>query len=187
MNEIVMDDKDWHLKRGRSKITQTPIQRAMQTLAEAGAIFIGQNVAVDGSAMFKDFAGIPFVQRIELPVCENLQMGMATGLALQGFLPVCIYPRIDFMLLAMDQLVNHLDKMQIMGGWNPKVIIRTKVGAKTPLDAGPQHTQSHAAAFKLMLTNVDVVALNNSRKILSTYKAALASKRSTLVVENLCS
>ena len=41
-------------------------------------------------------------------------MGLSLGLALQGFVPVSIYPRIDFLLSATNQLVNHLDKIRLM-------------------------------------------------------------------------
>ena len=49
-----------------------------------------------------------------MPVFEDVQMGMATGLALLGFVPITCYPRFDFLILSMNQLVNHLDKIRIM-------------------------------------------------------------------------
>ena len=82
--------------------------------AEPNALFLGQNVAYPGNVMFKDLEGILMEQRLELPVCEELQMGISIGLALQGYLPISIYPRCDFLLLAMNQLVNHLDKLALM-------------------------------------------------------------------------
>ena len=96
------------------------INKAMKLLADHGAIFVGQSVRYPG-AMFASLDGVPMEQRIEFPIAENLQMGFCTGLAMTGHLPVCIYPRMDFMLLALDQLVNHIDKMNPQ----PTVIIRT--------------------------------------------------------------
>ncbi len=159
----------------------------MTLLAEQGALFLGQNVAYDGSAMYHDFDNVPMSQRIELPVCEELQMGMCTGLAMLGYLPVCIYPRIDFMLLAINQLVNHLDKMKEMSNrqFKPKVIIRTKIGPKEPLNAGPQHTQDHTKALYKLLTNVKVVKIVDNRHILPEYKKALKRHQSTLIIESL--
>ena len=48
-------------------------------------------------------------------------------------------------LLAVNQLVNHLDKFSLMtqNKFNPNVIIRTAIGSKKPLDGGSQHTQNH--------------------------------------------
>lgn len=65
-------------------------------------------------------------------------MGMSIGLALGGFLPVSTYPRFDFLLLAFNQMINHLDKFPIITDkqFYPKVIIRVLVGAKKPLDDG---------------------------------------------------
>ena len=155
--------------------------------ADPRVVFLGQNVVYDGNVMFKDLEGVPMDRRLELPVAEEMQMGMSIGLALQGYVPVSVYPRMDFLLLAMNQLVNHLDKLEAMsrGQYRPKVIIRTKRGAKTPLDAGPQHTQDHTTAFRMMLTNVGVVRLVAAQQAEAVYRAALASVQSTLVVEDI--
>ena len=153
--------------------------------AQPHSLFIGQGVAYDGVAMFRDLEGVPMEQRLELPVCEELQMGMGTGLALQGILPISIYPRFDFLILALNQLVNHLDKISYMsrGDFQPKVIIRTKVGSKWPLNAGPQHTQDHTEAVRLMLTTVAVEKITKPEQILPVYEAAIARKGPTLIVE----
>lgn len=155
--------------------------------AHPNALFLGQNVAYDGNVMYKHFAGVPMEQRLELPVCEELQMGMSVGLALQGFLPISVYPRMDFIVLAMNQLVNHLDKLPIMsnGQYQPRVIIRTKVGSKHPLDAGPQHTQDHTEALRLMLTTVVVEKITEPNSIMPTYNRAVERPGSTLVIEAL--
>ena len=115
-------------------------------------------------------------------------MGMSTGLALNGFIPVTIYPRFDFLILAMNQIVNHLDKIRYMsfGEFTPKVIIRTSVGSKKPLDGGVQHTQDYTNIFKRILTEINVVYLSDPSKIYSEYKRALNRKdnKSTLIIEN---
>ena len=164
------------------------LNQAMLLLAaEPNAVFLGQNVLYDGNVMFKHFEGVPYAQRLELPVVEEFQMGLSIGLALQGFLPISIYPRCDFLLLAMNQLVNHLDKLPLMtkGAFRPKVIIRTKVGSKYPLNAGPQHTHDHTAAFRLMLTTVNVARIETASQIMPTYQKAINSPVSTLIIEAL--
>lgn len=150
---------------------------------EPNSIFVGQSVEYDGAAIYDSLDGVPREKRLEFPVVENLQLGYCTGLSLVGKLPICIYPRMDFMLLAMDQLVNHLDKLPIFG-WKPKVIIRTTVGQKTPLDAGPQHTQNHTRPLQLMLQNVMVCEVRTPDQVRDAYERALRSTHSTLVVEN---
>mgnify|MGYP001574843963 FL=1 len=132
------------------------ITNAMGMLAEhQNTLFVGQTVIYGGQAMFATLRDVPKDRRIEMPVAEDFQMGFCTGLALEGFIPVSVYPRWDFLLLAANQLVNHLDKLPLMGNFRPKVIIRTGVGPTVPLDAGPQHTQNHTAAFRLMFSSRD--------------------------------
>lgn len=166
--------------------TRPLLNQAMRVLArQRGAIFIGQGVGYSGVAMYEDFNGIPSEQRIEFPVAEELQLGFGIGMALQGWLPILVYPRIDFLLRAMDQLCNHLDKIEVMsrGQWKPKVIIRTRVGTRSPLDAGPQHTQNHAEAFWRMLTTVEVRQLRTPAAIVPTYEAVSRAPNSCLIVE----
>jgi pyruvate dehydrogenase E1 component beta subunit len=160
------------------------VNAAMRQLAEdPRTIFVGQSVRYDGAAVYDSLDGVPMDKRLEMPVIEDFQLGFCTGLALMGKIPVCIYPRMDFMLLCMNQLVNHLDKLPLFG-WHPKVIIRTVVGKKTPLDAGPQHTQNHVSAFEMMLDDVDVYEVRYPGEVGDVYKKALNADGSTLIVEN---
>lgn len=160
---------------------------AMNLLArDTRTIFIGQNVIYSGAiAIHESLQGIPGERRIELPVAEEMQMGMSIGLALAGYIPVSIYPRMDFLVLALNQLVNHLDKIKEMsaGRFKPKVIIRTCVGAKEPLNPGPQHCQDHTAAIEKLLSIIEVIKLNQAEDIIPAYKRALDSDRSTVLVE----
>ena len=150
---------------------------------EQNTVFVGQSVKFDGAAIYHSLNGVPMDKRKEMPVVEDFQLGYCTGLSLIGKLPICIYPRFDFMLLCMNQLINHLDKLPIWG-WKPKVIIRTRVGQKTPLDAGPQHTQNYAFPLRQMLTSVEVLEVRNPKHVLEAYALALENKHSTLIVEN---
>lgn len=159
---------------------------AMRLLAaQPGALFFGQSVAYTGTAMYSDLEGIPMSQRIEFPVAEELQLGCCTGLSLMGYLPIAIFPRCDFLMRAMDQLVLHLDKLEQMsrGQFKPKVIIRTRVGSKTPLDAGPQHTNDFTNAFRAMLTSVVVSKIEAPGDIMPIYQQAIQTTGSTLIVE----
>lgn len=162
--------------------------KSMEYLAEnPKTIFIGQSVAYSGNSIYNTLKTIPNDRKIETPVFEETQMGLSIGLALEGYIPVTCYPRFDFLLLAVNQLVNHLDKMEEMtwGAFKPRVIIRTAIGAKVPLDGGLQHTQDHTEAFKHLLTNVDVVLLENKEEIFPAYQRALTREdsKSTLMIE----
>lgn len=165
------------------------LDRAMKWLSEkSNTVFMGQAIGFSGHAISNTMKDVPQDKRVELPVCEELQLGMATGMALEGWVPITCYPRFDFFILSMNQLVNHLDKMQDMskGAMKPKVIIRVAVGSKVPFSAGPQHTQNHTEAVKKMLTEVEVVELTEPEQIFDVFKYAYEREdgKSTLVIEH---
>lgn len=151
-------------------------------------IFLGQSVSYSGNAIFNTLKNVPKKKKIELPVFEEAQMGLSTGLAINGYVPICIYPRFDFLLLAMNQFVNHLDKIRYMsfGEFKPRVIIRTSIGSKRPLDGGVQHTQNYTKIFKSILTEVEVIDLKNKKNIFKEFKKGYYRKdgKSSLIIEN---
>ncbi len=160
--------------------------RAMAMLAEhPRSVFMGQAVAYPGTAMFGTLRDVPAEKRVELPVAEDMQMGMAIGAALNGDLPVTIYPRFNFLLLATNQLVLHLDKLPIYshGGYDPRVIIRTAVATPQPMDPGAQHLGDFTAEYRRMLERVRVVKLLRPEEIVPAYRAAIENKGSTMLVE----
>jgi pyruvate/2-oxoglutarate/acetoin dehydrogenase E1 component len=163
--------------------------RSMEFLAEDDrTIFIGQSVKFSGNAIFNTLESIDDSKKIETPVFEDVQMGLSTGLALNGFVPITCYPRFDFLICASNQLVNHLDKIEYMskGSMRPRVIIRTSIGPKTPLDGGPQHTADYTGIFKKMLTNINVVSLEEPEDIFTAFEEALLGDKfhATLLIEN---
>jgi pyruvate/2-oxoglutarate/acetoin dehydrogenase E1 component len=163
------------------------LDRAMEWLAtKSNTVFMGQAIGFSGHAISNTMAQVPQDKRIELPVFEELQMGIATGMALEGWVPVTCYPRFDFFILGLNQLVNHLDKIQDMsqGDMKPKVIIRVAVGSKLPFSAGPQHTQNHTEAMRKMLTEVNVVELIEPEQIFDVFVDAYNSDKSTLIIEH---
>jgi pyruvate/2-oxoglutarate/acetoin dehydrogenase E1 component len=161
--------------------------KAMNYLArDERTIFIGQGVLYPG-LIYETLEGIPNIQRLEVPVFEDTQLGMCTGLALEGFIPICIFPRIDFLICAMNQLVNHLDKISEMsnGYFSPKVIIRTMIGSRTPLDPGLQHSSDYTLALTQILKSVNVERLTDQIEIVPAYIEALRSNRSKVLIESM--
>ena len=78
--------------------------------------FIGQAVEVPGTAMSNTLSDVPKNKLLELPVAEEMQMGMTLGLAMDGNIPISIFPRWNFLLYGMNQLINHIDKYSVMTG-----------------------------------------------------------------------
>ncbi len=154
------------------------LHRAMLMLAEdPRTIFIGQSVKFGGTGMSSTFEGIPEDRLIEFPVAEQMQLGVACGLALAGYIPVCCFPRWNFLLLAADMLVNHLDKMGM------KVIIRVGVGSDRPLDPGPQHVGDYSYDFNEMCETVRFHQLSQASDIFDKYRAAMIGRNSTILTE----
>jgi pyruvate/2-oxoglutarate/acetoin dehydrogenase E1 component len=151
------------------------LTRSMEYLGKFdNTIFIGQSVEVAGTAMRNTLLNIDDNKLVEMPVDEDFQMGLATGMALTGLIPISIFPRWNFLILATNQIVNHLDKLkEITQNKNPgKVIIRTGIGSVIPLHPGPQHTGDFTEAFKLMCPNLNIVRLDKTSMIFDEYQKA---------------
>ena len=84
---------------------------------------------------------------IEIPIAENGITGIAFGASLLGMRPVIIHQRIDFILLSMDQIINHAAKWCYMfgGKMNAPLTIRCIIGRGW--GQGSQHSQSFQALF----------------------------------------
>lgn len=157
---------------------QKELCEAMQELAmDERVVFLGQGVGAAGTFMSTTLELVPLDKRIELPVAEELQLGMSIGMALAGIVPVSIYPRFNFLLLAMNQLVNHLNVML------PHVIVRVGVGSTIPLDPGPQHKGELTEAFRLLMPNTTIVRLDSAEQIIPEYRNALERNGPTILVE----
>jgi pyruvate/2-oxoglutarate/acetoin dehydrogenase E1 component len=143
-------------------------------------IFLGQSVSYSGNAIYNTLTEVPLRKKIELPVFEDVQMGMSIGMALKGFVVITCFPRFDFLICAMNQLVNHLDKIRQMsrGEIKPKVLIRTSIGSKRPLHGGPQHTQNYTDEMKKILSEIKVIFLNKPEIIFPSFKNAYEDKKS---------
>ena len=61
--------------------------------AKKNTIFVGQAVEFPGTAMSNTLKNISKNKLLELPVAEEMQMGITLGLCLAGYKPISIYPR----------------------------------------------------------------------------------------------
>ena len=164
------------------------LTKAMDFLGkDPRTLFIGQAVEYPGTAMSNTLKNIPKKKLYELPVAEEMQLGITNGLALNNYVPVSIFPRWNFLLLAANQLINHLDKFDVMsqGMFKTKVIIRTSIGSQRPLHPQHQHIGDFTEAFKKVLTTVDIIRLDEASDIFPSYKKALTREdgKSTILVE----
>lgn len=164
------------------------LTKSMEWLAEKeDTIFLGQAVEYPGTALTNTIANVSKSKLLEMPVNEEMQMGMTLGMALNGSVPVSFFPRWNFLILAANQLVNHIDKINIMsdGGYKPKIIIRTAIGSQRPLHPQHQHISDFTAGFKALCDYVDIIRLEEPHQIFNGYKYAYerTDNRPTLLVE----
>ena len=165
------------------------LKKTMEWLAQQPkTLFVGQTVAGPGTFMFQTLRDVSKEKTLEMPINESFQMQFSIGLALAGYVPISVYPRQNFLLIAVSDMVNMLDKIPAIGSHSlmPKVIIRVASGPDTPVHPGHQHVGNYADAFRKMFTSIEVVELNEPEDIFPAYKHALErpDNKSTLLIEH---
>jgi len=164
------------------------LERTMRWLGEQpDTMFLGQAVEYKGTAMTNTLVNVPREKLLEMPVDEEMQMGITNGLAVAGTVPITIYPRWNFLLLTMNQLINHLDRMPAFshGQYIPKVIIRTGIGSERPLHPQAQHVGDFTDGMRLILNNIEIIRLEEPSDVFPAYYKAYnrTDGKSTIVVE----
>ncbi len=165
------------------------LKRTMEWIAtQPKTMFIGQTVAGPGTFMFQTLRDCPKDRCLEMPINESFQMQFSIGMALTGTIPISVYPRQNFLLLATADMANMLDKIPAIsdGKWPVKMIIRVATGPDFPVHPGHQHIGNYADAFRKMFHTIDVVELNNAEDIFPAYKQALerTDGKSTMIIEH---
>lgn len=145
--------------------------------------FIGYNTRF-GSRMYGTLDNVDANQCLEAPVAENLMVGLAMGMSLAGFKPVVCFERHDFMLLALDALVNHVDKLPYISGGQFKfpLVIRAIVGSSTPIDPGPMHRQNYTAALDLMMKYTPVICPRNLKEIATAWNLVNKTESGAVII-----
>jgi len=150
------------------------LTKAMSDLAKLDeTIFIGQQIIYAGNPMSTTLTDVPKEKMIEVPVMEETQMGMSLGLAITGKTVISFYPRWDFVISAANQLINHVDKYELMTGKKVNILIRVGKGANVPLDPGHQHKANYINEFKTMCPNIEIHDLKTWQDVELSYKYAI--------------
>lgn len=116
----------------------------------------------------------------ETPLAEDSMTGFALGASLSGLYPIHVHIRTDFMLLAMNQLVNSIAKYSYMYGglFKCPMLIRSIVGRSW--GQGAQHSQSLQALFA-HVPGMYVVMPGSAQSLYDTYRYAAAGCRSPVI------
>lgn len=142
------------------------IQIEMNKLSRVeNVVFLGENV-INSGRIYGTLNDVPLNKCIEMPVAENLIAGCAVGLSIAGYFPVCIFQRMDFMLIASDQIINHAALMPKMTGIKlPIIFVTFKATLKKSFYAGLQHVKdlSHVFApymncYEIPYNNLEIIS-----------------------------
>lgn len=151
-------------------------------------IFVGQALHCGGTFMSSTLEGVPEEKAIEFPVSESFNVQFAMGLALAGYTPIVIIPRMDFLLVAVSDIINMLDKFEPIseGKVKPHVLIRTALGASSPIDPGHQHKTDYRYLFAdycphIKVYDVDHVPYEDNN---DPYKDAYLGIGPAILIEN---
>jgi pyruvate/2-oxoglutarate/acetoin dehydrogenase E1 component len=119
----------------------------------------------------------------DVPNCEDALVGLGIGSALMGYRPVFVSLRVDFLMLAMNQIINHAARWPAMTGYQVKVplTIRALIGR------GWGQAAQHAGAVYSMFANVpglEVVLPSSPAEGAGLLLTALRSDTTTIVIED---
>ncbi len=123
----------------------------IESFARDDSTFLFAQGVADPSSMWGTMKGIGerFGEDrvIEMPVAENGGVGIAVGAALNGQRPVISFHRVEFALLALEQIVNNAAKSHYISNGQHKVplVIRMVIGRGW--GQGPEHSQSLEPIF----------------------------------------
>lgn len=118
--------------------------------ADAGVYVMGLGVT-DPKGIFGTTLGLEEKygpeRVLDMPASENAMTGVAIGSALVGMRPIMAHQRVDFAILALDQIINNAAKWHYMfgGQCGVPIVIRLMIGRGW--GQGPQHSQSLQAIF----------------------------------------
>jgi len=119
----------------------------------------------------------------DTPLSENALTGVAVGAAISGMRPVMVHARCDFLLLTLDQLVNHAAKWRFMSGGALTVplVVRAVVGRGWGQAA--QHSQSLQATLA-HFPGLQVVMPTNGYDAKGLLLSALQSDAPVIMIEH---
>ena len=152
---------------------------------DSSVYVFGEDVALGGPfGVTQGIAGELGEHRVvNTPISEGTVMGVAIGAALSGLRPVVEIMFVDFITLAMDQLVNHAAKLHYMSGGQLKVPLTVRVQCGVQGNMGAHHSQSLESWF-LHVPGLKVVMPSNPADAESLMRAAIRDDNPVLFIEH---
>jgi len=145
----------------------------------------GEDVALGGPfGVTKGLAEEFDVNRmVNTPISEGTVMGLAIGAATAGLRPVIEIMFIDFITLAMDQLVNHAAKLHYMSGGQLRIPLTVRVQCGISGAMGAHHSQS-LESWLAHVPGLKVVMPANPTDAKGLIKSAIRDDNPVVFVEH---
>lgn len=153
--------------------------------ADPTVCLLGEDITLGGPfGATKGLADVHGEDRVRnTPISEATIMGLAIGAAMAGRRPVLEIMFMDFMTLAMDQLVNHAAKLRYMTGGQHQVPLTVRVQGGAAGGMGAHHSQSFEAWFT-HVPGLVVVAPSNAADAKGLLASAIRSDDPVIFVEH---
>lgn len=119
----------------------------------------------------------------DMPLSENAMTGIALGSALAGMRPIITHQRVDFALVAMEQMVNQAAKWHYMFGGKTKVPMVVRMIIGRGWGQGPQHSQSLQAWFA-HIPGLKVVMPSTAHDAKGLLAAAIEDNNPVIFIEH---
>jgi len=130
------------------------------------------------SEMFKQFGE----DRIyDTPLSEVAMQGISIGAAMNGVKSIMVWFRLDFMLMAFDQIINHASKLKYIYDLDCPIVMKTTIGRGW--GQGPNHSQSFHSVFS-HFPGLKVVLPSNPYDAKGLMTAAIKDKNPIIFIEH---
>ena len=152
---------------------------------DSSVYLFGEDVALGGPfGVTKDLAEQFGKNRVvNTPISEGTVMGLAIGAAAVGLRPVVEIMFIDFITLAMDQLVNHAAKLRYMSGGQLRVPLTVRVQCGISGNMGAHHSQS-LESWMAHVPGLKVVMPSTPSDAKGLLKAAIRDDNPVVFIEH---
>jgi acetoin:2,6-dichlorophenolindophenol oxidoreductase subunit beta len=152
---------------------------------DSSVYLFGEDVALGGPFGVTNGLAEAFGKNrvVNTPISEGTVMGLAIGAATAGLRPVVEIMFIDFITLAMDQLVNHAAKLHYMSGGQLKIPLTVRVQCGISGNMGAHHSQS-LESWLAHVPGLKVVMPSNSADAKGLLKAAIREDNPVVFIEH---
>ena len=153
--------------------------------ADERVIVLGEDISWGGN--FGQFRGL--AERfgpervIDMPISEATIVSVAVGAAVRGLRPVASMSFVEFVLGAMDEVVNQASKFRYMFGGQASVPLVLRASDGTLRSSGAQHSESLEALFA-HIPGLRVVAPSNPGDAKGLLRSAIADDDPVIFLEN---